>query len=289
MVTTAVIAIVAILALGRLRGIGTEVTRTTLSSEVAAKLAAAVSVQIGAAERYLVDRSEEARETFQVASDTARAAASQLGALPRLSDQDRVAALRIVELQVETDSVYRAAQALRDLGGSRQAVETAFAARRAARNLTQAIQEFSGRQSAQTVGAMQRLVADTRGRQALVSVLLVAAIVIGVAVGGLALRSVREPISRLAGAATRASEGDFRPVPLGDMPGELNELAQAMSRIGTSLRSLVTEIASESERIAATAGDLSAVSEEIAASAGQISSAGHRRGGQSGPVARRLQ
>ena len=44
MVTTAVIAIVAILALGRLRGIGTEVTRTTLSSEVAAKLAAAVSV-----------------------------------------------------------------------------------------------------------------------------------------------------------------------------------------------------------------------------------------------------
>ena len=176
-----------------------------------------------------------------MASDTARAAASQLGTLPRLSDQDRVAALRIVELQVETDSVYRAAQALRDLGGSRQGVETAFAARRAARNLTQAIQEFSGRQSAQTVGAMQRLVGDTRGRQALVSVLLVAAIVIGVAVGGLALRSVR----RLAGAATRASEGDFRPVPLGDMPGELNELAQAMSRIGTSLRSLVTEIVGE--------------------------------------------
>jgi methyl-accepting chemotaxis protein len=57
------------------------------------------------------------------------------------------------------------------------------------------------------------------------------------------------------------------------MPSELAELGEALDRLGGTLRTLVTEVVEESERIASAAEDLSAISEQLAATSGDVSTA----------------
>lgn len=100
------------------------------------------------------------------------------------------------------------------------------------------------------------------------------AFVVGVAIGLALFRSVDRPLQRLVVAARRFGAGDFRAVRGGGrMPRELQELTNAMDRVGTRLRTIITEVTRESQKMAATASDLSAVSEEVAASAGEITTA----------------
>jgi methyl-accepting chemotaxis protein len=57
------------------------------------------------------------------------------------------------------------------------------------------------------------------------------------------------------------------------MPQELRELTDAMDRLGHTLRTLVSGVVAESDRVAAAAADFSAISEQLAASASDVSNA----------------
>ena len=73
---------------------------------------------------------------------------------------------------------------------------------------------------------------------------------------------------------------------LGEMPEELERLADAMDDMASRLRNLVGAVVKESQQLAGSAGDFSAMSEEIAASSceylgGNAQDLGRRRA--SGP------
>jgi methyl-accepting chemotaxis protein len=94
---------------------------------------------------------------------------------------------------------------------------------------------------------------------------------IGVVASALAVRAVDQPLSRLVGAADRFGGGDLRPIDVGRMPAELEQLAEAMNNMGERLRAVVGAITRESIVISGSASDFSARSEELAAASGEIS------------------
>ena len=99
------------------------------------------------------------------------------------------------------------------------------------------------------------------------------AVMIGTTILLTTVQSMARPLARLANFAQRLGQGNLRPVELGSMPRELEELGTAMTQIGTHLRSLVIEVARQSDHILAAADDLSVMSEQLAASGGLISTA----------------
>jgi methyl-accepting chemotaxis protein len=110
-------------------------------------------------------------------------------------------------------------------------------------------------------------------RELLIWAVLALSVIVATGISLATLRSVQVPVERLGLAAQQYSEGDFRPIRLGEMPRELATLGEAMGQVGARLRGLVGEVVAESDRLSATAADLSAVSEELAAAAGEISTA----------------
>ncbi|HEY5725426.1 MAG TPA: methyl-accepting chemotaxis protein, partial [Methylomirabilota bacterium] len=71
----------------------------------------------------------------------------------------------------------------------------------------------------------------------------------------------------------RFGAGDLRPLRLGGMPTELEQLSRAMDDMGGRLRSVVVSVVGEASQMGNSASDFSAMSEELAASSGEISTA----------------
>jgi methyl-accepting chemotaxis protein len=87
------------------------------------------------------------------------------------------------------------------------------------------------------------------------------------------VRSVTRDLGRLSAAAERFGAGDLRPVKLGNMPVEVQPLADSMATMSGKLRQLVESVTTESNQISSSASDFSAMSEQLAASSGEISTA----------------
>jgi methyl-accepting chemotaxis protein len=269
--------IIALIGISALRTVGDTVVRElgvlTRVAELSNGLVISLFDEMRAAEQYLTDRSPNALETFREAGARAYDLRTSLRTLGELAEADRVLANRIGELQAEVEVFYSLAHAELDLGRREAALATAARARAPAEDLLDDVREFGTQQrlrAERTATALQQTAND---RRLLVWTVLAACIFIGVGIAVATLRWVARPLDRLEAAARRFADGDLRPVNLGAMPRELEDLAAAMERVSTTLRTLVADIVQEAERIAATAGDLSAVSEQLAATAGQISSA----------------
>ncbi len=268
---------VAAIGIGALRTVRNTVTQeladlTRISSESNA-LVTTLFEQIRAAEQYLTDNSLEARNTFRSGGESAYALQQRMQQLPSLSQSDRVVVMQIGDIQARTEVLYSYAHAQQDLGRRGDAQSGAERAREQANELLRLVGLLSASQNARAESTARSLELAATDRELLVWTVLAVSMLVAVAVGVATLNSVERPLVRLVAAARRFGDGDLRPVALGGMPTELAELGNAMDRLGGTLRSLVTEVIEESERIATAAEDLSAISEQLAATAGDISSA----------------
>ncbi len=268
---------IATLAIAALRTVGTTVQSemellervTTASNGVAA----AVSDQIRTAERYLTTRSPEAQRAFREAAQAVYRFQRELADIPVLDAAERVAVTRIGSLQAQVEVAYHYAHALIDLGRSEQVLAATEEARGPSDELMDAVSDVTRAQLAHARATTERLVREADRRRSVVWGVLAITVIAGIAIGVTLVRAVDRPVTELVAAAQRFGAGDLRPARLGEMPQELQELANAMERIGTRLRTIVGEVITESERIAHTSTDLSAVSEELAATAGEITTA----------------
>lgn len=268
---------VAVIGIGALRTVRNTVTQelaalTRISSETNA-LVTTLFEQIRAAEQYLTDNSMEARNTFRTGGESAYALQQQMQRLPNLAEADRVVIMQIGTIQAETEVLYNYSHAESDLGRRSDAQAGAAIARDKANELLRLVGLLSASQNAQAERTATSLELAAADRELLVWTVLAVSMLVAAAVGVATLNSVERPLTRLVAAARRFGDGDLRPITLGNMPAELAELGKAMDRLGSTLRSLVTEVMEESERIATAAEDLSAISEQLAATAGDISSA----------------
>lgn len=242
---------------------------TTLSNGILAT----VLDEVRAAEQYLIEFSPEAARQFRAAADETYQYEGRLRALPALDEENRTRVARIGTLQQQVHAGYSYAHALADLGRRQQARAALDVARGPADEIMRLVRNFASAQAARARETGRNLVATAHQREVVVWIVLAVSLVLGTAVSVATVRSVERPTVRLGAAASRFSEGDLRPVSLGQMPLELATVADAMGQIGTRLRAVVADVVTESGKISGTATDLSAVSEQLAATATQINTA----------------
>jgi methyl-accepting chemotaxis protein len=269
--------VVAVIGIGALRTVRNTVTRelASLTAVSAAnnRLVTTLFEQVRAAEQYLTDGSVEARNAFRSGGEAAHTYQRRLQALPELSESDRLVVTQVGVLQAEAEVLYSFAHAQQDLGRRGDAQSGARLARERATEMLRLVDLLSMSQSVGAEATANSLEQAATDREMLVWTVLAASVLIAVAIGVATLQSVERPLTRLAAAARRFGDGDLRPVALGRMPSELAELGEALDRLGGTLRTLVTEVVEESERIASAAEDLSAISEQLAATSGDVSTA----------------
>jgi methyl-accepting chemotaxis protein len=234
---------------------------------------AALFDQIRAAEQFLSDNSPQVRSDFRAAGLVAHAGQRQLLALGDLEQSDVLRIIRIGALHSQSETWYNYSHSLIDLQRVGEAAEAALTAREYATDLIGLVREFSSEHAAGSAASSQLLVDATRDREITMWLVFIASVVVGSAIVIATLRAVDLPLSKLTNVATRFAKGDLRPVSMGSMPYELAQVGGAMTEVGARLRHLVSEVTEQSDRIVATAGDLSAMSEELAASGSTVSTA----------------
>ncbi|UCD23250.1 MAG: methyl-accepting chemotaxis protein [Gemmatimonadota bacterium] len=269
--------VIAVIGIGALRTVRNTVTRElsslTAISAQSDRLVTSLFEHVRAAEQYMTDGSMEARNAFTSGGDAAHVYQHRLQALPELSESDRVVVIRVGVLHAEAEVLYSFAHAQQDLGRRGDAQTGARLARERASEMLRLVSLLSTSRSVGAEATATSLEQAATDREMLVWTVLAASVLIAVAIGVATLQSVERPLTRLAAAARRFGDGDLRPIALGGMPTELAKLGEAMDRLGGSLRTLVTEVVEESERMASAAEDLSAISEQLAATAGDVSTA----------------
>ncbi len=271
------IVVIALIGISALRTLDETVSRElgslTRTSELSGALVVSLFDELRTAEQYLTDPSPGTATAFREAGSRAYELQGALRDLADLADADRLLVARIGRLQAEVEVRFSLAHAERDLGRRAAAEQVALEARGPADELLRVVRTFSAVQRARADQTARAISRSTGQRRTLVWTVLAASAIVGAIVGMATLRSVERPLTRLVAVAQRFAGGDLRPVTLGAMPAELAILADAMGRISTRLRSVLSDVVTEGERLAAAATDLSAISEELAATAGQVTTA----------------
>jgi methyl-accepting chemotaxis protein len=269
-----VIAVTGVASLQRVRRtVAQEFNVSAAISDATSRTVASLFDQMRAGEQYLSQADSAVRTDFMASGVTAHRGTRELLALGELSQADVIRITRIGSLHSLAETWYNYAHVLHDLGRADAATQAAATARGHSSDLIALVRELSSEHATQSAEVGQVLIAATRDREIMMWLAFFASILIGSAIVIATIRAVDLPLTKLANVARRYSEGDLRPVALGRMPGELSQVAEGLTGIGTRLRALVQEIAEQSDRIVAAAGDLSAMSEELAASGGTISTA----------------
>ncbi len=272
--------VVALLGIAALRTVRNTVTRetTTLAriSTESSELLLTLLEEMQAAEEYFTNGSSETGRSFVNAGEASHRVQQRLMTLPQMSLSGRLALGRIAALQTEAEALYSLAHAQVDIGRSAAALATAALARSRTGNLIDLVRNFSRDQETRAAASSRELEETARERELMVWTVLVASIFVGISIGLATLRSVERPLTRLAAAAQKFGDGDLRPVVLGSMPDELADLGTAMGRLGETLRTVVSEVVNESERIAETADNISSIGQQVSGATSDVSTAmGH--------------
>ena len=269
-----VIAILGVTAINALdRSAGRQLALVVAGSDLSTSLVGTTAAEMRAAEQYLVRPDPSLLEDFISGSDSAYIIQARYRDLADLTTTDRVRLNSIASSQAAIEVAYATAHALIDLGRPDDALRFAAQARGPADSLVSEVRALTEAQGVRARERAASLRSEAARRRNWLGLLFFTVLGIGVVTSALAVRAVDQPLSRLVGAADRFGGGDLRPINVGEMPAELEQLAEAMNNMGERLRAVVGAITRESNVISGSASDFSAMSEELAASSGEISTA----------------
>ena len=269
-----VIAILGVTAINALdRSASRELALVVAGSDLSTSLVGTTAAEMRAAEQYLVRPDPALLEDFITGSDSAYVIQARYRDLADLTTTDRVRLNSIASSQAAIEVAYATAHALTDLGRPDEALRFAALARGPADSLVAEVRSLTEAQGVRARDRAASLRSEAARRRNWLGLLFFTVLGIGVVASALAVRAVDQPLSRLVGAADRFGGGDLRPIEVGRMPAELEQLAEAMNNMGERLRTVVGAITRESNVISGSASDFSAMSEELAASSGEISTA----------------
>ncbi|MGH7657045.1 MAG: methyl-accepting chemotaxis protein, partial [Gemmatimonadales bacterium] len=260
---------------GALRSVGqsadAELETLARESDLESGLVASILGEIRSAQQYLIAPSPRLKLQFIAYGDSAYRFQRRFRELPSLSGADRLILNRIEDRQAEIEVAYSLAHALADVGRRPDALAQAQAAEAPADSLVSTVRTFTRARANASLDRARALRQDATRQQMILFGLLGLAVIVGLAFSWKTITSVSVPLKRLVGAAERFGAGDLRPVQLGDMPTELDQLAMTLDSTGARLRKVVSEVITEAEQISTSAGEFSAMSQELAASGNEIS------------------
>jgi methyl-accepting chemotaxis protein len=273
----ALVIIVGWISFSSIRSIGRssndELNSLAQETDVGSGLVASVIGEIRAAQQYLLTPSEELKAEFIANGDSAYSAQRRFRDLRSLTNDERVTLNRIATKQAEIEVAYALAHALADVGRPDAALAQARAANVPADSLVAMVRTLTSSQATQALERAEGLRRNASRTEVILGIIVLCIILGGLATIYYTRQSVNVPLRRLVGAAERFGAGDLRPVQLGDMPTELNQLAMTLDSTGAKLRTVVSEVIREAEQIGTSAGEFSAMSQELAASGHEISTA----------------
>jgi methyl-accepting chemotaxis protein len=140
-------------------------------------------------------------------------------------------------------------------------------------SLLEYVERLGTLKSQKVAAAARRLETQSERRVLILLGLIALAVVVGIVVVALTIRSIGAPLDALVAHARRLSEGDLTVRTHSKLPGEFQILGSAMNQTGDSLSKVVSVAAKTAENVASSAHQLSSVSEQISQSASEMADA----------------
>lgn len=258
-------------AIGRMSDvIGETLAGIQADARLSARLTAAVSDELGAAQRYVTAPDSTAAGEFQRASFEAHAVQRAM-TLSDVQGSRELALLAAIDAQLsEIEIRFARAHRLADLGRRDEALRVANAARGLTPALTGDVQALTALKGQKVEVASQSLRRDAEKRTLWALIIMAVAAVAGLAIVVNTVRIIVRPMRRLTAQARALTSGDFSTQHDDELPLEFQELADAMNGAANSLARVVSVSTNTADEVASSARDLANVSEQISASAQQM-------------------
>jgi methyl-accepting chemotaxis protein len=242
-------------------------------TNLTAALTTSISQEMAAAIRYLERGSPEDLTAFRQAGWAAHEAQRALNASAGLTSTEIALVAAIDERLSGIEAVLAAAHRMRDLGRLAAAQARAGSVRPAELALDSDIERLSEMRSRQ----LDRVTANMREvaaqRQNFLLAVILGAILFGVAIVYSTVRSISGPLSLLVAHARALARGELSVRTEDELPGEFQELAEAMNHSAENLARVASVASSTSEEVATSAHQLTSAAEQVSLAATQTATA----------------
>ncbi len=242
-------------------------------TNLTAALTTSISQEMAAAGRYLERGSAEDLAAFRQAGWAAHEAQRALNASSGLTSTEIALVAAIDERLSGIEAALAGAHRMRDLGRLAAAQARAASVRTAELALEADIDRLSQMRSRQ----LDRVTADMRDvaarRQNFLLFVILGAIVFGIAIVVSTVRSISGPLSLLVAHARALSRGELSVRTDDELPGEFQELAEAMNHSAANLARVASVASTTSEEVATSAHQLTSAAEQVSLAATQTATA----------------
>lgn len=257
--------------------LGTEVAETLATvrreTSATARLSTSVAQELGAAARYLDSGEATDLEAYRRLGREAHEVQGTLNEGEGLTSTEigLIAAIdqRLSAIEVGLAQAHR----LRDLGRTAEALERAGAVRPLEEELTRDIARLSEMRARQVDRATAAVQEVARERQRVLIVVLVGAILLGIAIVVSTTRSITTPLAELVAHARALSQGRLEHRTGSEVTGEFRDLADAMNHTADSLSRVTAVASATSVEVATSAHQLTSAAEQISLAASQTATA----------------
>ncbi|HEU4993787.1 MAG TPA: methyl-accepting chemotaxis protein [Gemmatimonadaceae bacterium] len=250
-----------------------ELKDVQLESRLASQLSASTMATLAAGTRYLETQDSLAQVTFREQGWSAHRIQGDMNSRPNQSAAE-VAAVAAIDARLSAmEARFARAHRLADMGREVSAHAEAGLAQLQVDTLLLHLERLGFLKAQKVAAVARRLETQSSRRTAMLLTIMALAVVVGVMVVALTIRSIGAPLDSLVEHARRLSEGDLSVRTRDRLPGEFQILGQAMNQTGDSLSRVVSVAARTAENVASSAHQLSSVSGQISISAGQMAAA----------------
>ncbi len=241
-------------------------------AQLSARLSASVSRELEAAQRYVDFRDSTAQREFRQNGDEAHRVQRLMNLQRGTSAQGIALVARIDDRLSHLEISYALSHRLADLGRREEAVRVAISAREEMNTLMADLQSLAQFKAREVTAASEHLRDDVDRRGTWMLAAILAAVLLGLFVVYSTVNWISRPLRQLVAQARALSDGKFSVRSTGELPGEFQELADAMNSAGESLARVVSVTSSTADDVANSARELANVSEQISTSASQMAS-----------------
>jgi methyl-accepting chemotaxis protein len=253
--------------------IGTAIGTVRRETGLTATLTTNVTRELTAAARYVTDAGDIERETFRTTGWAAHGVLRELNDSPGLTSTELGLIATIEERLSLLEVGLTQAMLLRDLGRNEAAQARAEMVRVVETALTGDVTHLTELRATQLDASTRELQIASQRRQRILIAVIAGAILLGLATFVSTVRSISGPLARLVGHAQSLSAGRLDIRTEGDLPGEFQDLADAMNTTADSLARVATVASSTSEEVATSAHQLTSAAEQISLAATQTATA----------------
>lgn len=252
---------------------GTALGTVRRETALNAALTTNIASELSAGRRYLERGAAEDLSAFRDAGWKAHEAQRALNASEGLNSAEVALVAAIDERLSALETAFAAAHRMRDLGRTAAAEARVALTRDIESALSADIERLGVLRAAQLERTTAALQEEAAQRQRFLLMVVLGAIVLGLAIVSTVARAIDRPLSSLVAHARALSRGELDIRTDTDLPGEFKELAEAMNSSAANLSRVAVVATATSEEVATSAHQLTSAAEQVSLAATQTATA----------------